>query len=107
MFIVLFYNPLYFCEISSNVPYVPLNFSNLSFLSYLPLTVQQASLTLLIDSNNIFLVLLICLLIFFQIAFLYQKAAPYMKEKAIKTEEALTDMNAAFLSLPLKIGSCK
>lgn len=30
-----------------------------------------------------------------------------MKDKAIKTEEALTDMNAAFLSLPLKIGSCK
>ena len=27
-----------------------------------------------------------------------------MKDKAIKTEEALTDMNAAFLSLPLKIG---
>ena len=65
MFIVLFYNPLYFCEISNNVPYTPLNFSNLSFLFYLPLTVQQASFTLLMFSNNIFLVLLICPLIYF------------------------------------------
>lgn len=30
-----------------------------------------------------------------------------MKDKEIKTEEALTDINEAFLSLPLKIGSCK